>query len=219
MVIFLLMSLPHHAVGNHADWDLPPSWGSRGSLAAAWAANSELLIEQHAVSHILGKNVDQHTLSFALPPADYLDLARRIGQAREAYVDAVAGTEIGLFALTGMLTQAIYRFTLGVENFMLALYDEPEFVGFLCDYPLDVLYLAADVALRNGLMINPEHFKRMWIPRMKSVMEPAEQKGMFVILRSDCTLYDLIVKGRPEQAVRLGAFLRFIADWAPKLQP
>jgi uroporphyrinogen decarboxylase len=130
-----------------------------------------------------------------------------IRPAWEAYVDAVAGTEIGLFALTGMLSQAIYQFTLGVENFMLATYDEPEFVAhlldesmgfhrkiveFLCDYPLDVLYLADDVAFRNGLMINPEHFKRMWIPRMKHVMEPAEQKGIPIIFHSDGTLYDLI---------------------------
>ena len=237
--------------------------------------NFEVLIEAPAVSHILGREIPHHTLSFDLPPEDYIQLANAIGQdligcnffmwpfmrrgedgnpltlselpaeavavgpfydggisrsdgferiyagpektlsfqldaVREQwdrYVRAVEGTSIGLFALTGMLLQTIYQFTVGFENFMLLLYDEPDFiedlldkstdfhraiVEFLCDYPLDVLYLADDVAYRSGLMIHPRRFLKMWVPRMKRVMEPAVRKGIPIIFHSDGTLYDLI---------------------------
>lgn len=125
----------------------------------------------------------------------------------ENYIRAVKDSPIGLFAITGMIFQAIYQFTLGFENFMLLLYDDLPFVEylldvsagynrriveFLCDYPIDMLYIGDDVAFRNGLMIRPDLFLKLWVPRMKKVIEPAKQKGIPIIFHSDGTLYELI---------------------------
>lgn len=125
----------------------------------------------------------------------------------EKYIQAVKGTSIGLFGITGMVFQDIYQFTLGFENFMFLLYDNLPFiehlldvsadynrliVEFLCDYPIDMIYIGDDVAFRNGLMVRPDLFLKLWVPRMEKVIEPAKQKGIPIIFHSDGTLYELI---------------------------
>ncbi len=125
----------------------------------------------------------------------------------ERYIQAVKDTPIGLFGITGMVFQSIYQFTLKFENFMVLLYDDLPFieylldvsadfnrriVEFLCDYPMDMLYIGDDVAFRSGLMIRPDLFLRLWVSRMKKVIEPARQKGIPIIFHSDGTLYELI---------------------------
>jgi len=125
----------------------------------------------------------------------------------QKYIKAVRNTPIGLFGITGMLFQTIYQYTLGFENFMYLIYDDLPFINylldisteyhrslveFLCNYPLDVLYIGDDVAFRNGLMIKPDLFLKLWTSRMEKVIEPAKQKGIPIIFHSDGTLYELI---------------------------
>jgi hypothetical protein len=125
----------------------------------------------------------------------------------ESYISAIKGTSIGIFGITGMVFQSIYQFTLGFENFMLLLYDNLPFieylldvsadynrriVEFLCDYPIDMLYIGDDVAFRNGLIVQPDLFLKLWTTRMEKVIEPAKQKGIPIIFHSDGNIYEII---------------------------
>jgi hypothetical protein len=134
-------------------------------------------------------------------------IKRGLGPKLEAYARAVEGTDVGLFVLTGMLIQAIYQFTVGFEDFMVMLHTDRGFieelldgsaefhrriVEFVCQYPIDVLYMADDVAFRSGLMIRPEMFLELWEARMRYAIEPACDKGLSMIFHSDGTIYAIM---------------------------
>ena len=130
-----------------------------------------------------------------------------LGPKLEAYARAVEGTDIGLFALTGMLFQTIYQFIVGFEEFMVDLYTDRGFieelldvsaefhrkiVEFVCQYPIDMLYMGDDVAFKSGLMVRPELFLELWQERYRYAIQPARDKGIPMIFHSDGTLYELI---------------------------
>jgi uroporphyrinogen decarboxylase len=130
-----------------------------------------------------------------------------LGPKLEAYARAVEGTDVGLFVLTGMLLQSIYQFVVGFEDFMVMLYTDRGFieelldasaefhrriVEFVCQYPIDMLYMADDVAFKSGLMIRPEVFLDLWEERMRYAIQPARDQGIPMIFHSDGTVYDII---------------------------
>jgi uroporphyrinogen decarboxylase len=125
----------------------------------------------------------------------------------EAYSRAVEGTDVGLFVLTGTLFTGIYQHVVGFEDFMVMVYTDRGFieelldasaefhrriVEFLCQYPLDVLYIGDDVAYRSGLFIRPEVFLDLWVERMNYAIQPARDKGIPLIFHSDGTVYDIL---------------------------
>jgi len=130
-----------------------------------------------------------------------------LGPKLDAYARAVEGTDVGLFAITGMMLQSIYQFTVGFEDFMVMLYTDRGFieelldasaefhrriVEFVCKYPIDLLYIGDDVAFKSGLMIRPEMFLDLWEERMRHVIEPARAKNIPMIFHSDGTIYDIM---------------------------
>jgi len=125
----------------------------------------------------------------------------------ESYSRAVEGTDVGLFVLTGTLFTGIYQHVVGFEDFMVMIYTDRAFieelldasaefhrriVEFLCQYPLDVLYIGDDVAYRSGLFIRPEDFLDLWVERMSYAIQPARDKGIPLIFHSDGTVYDIL---------------------------
>ena len=125
----------------------------------------------------------------------------------EEYARAVEGTNVGLFVLTGTMLTGIYQHVVGFEDFMVMVHTDRGFieelldasakfhrriVEFLCQYPLDVLYIGDDVAYRSGLFMRPEVFLDLWVERMSYAILPAKDKCIPLIFHSDGTVYDIL---------------------------
>jgi len=156
-----------------------------------------------------GGTVTREQVAAMMGPDRVLELQIKglLGPKLEAYARAVEGTDVGLFVLTGMLMQSIYQFIVGFEDFMVMLHTDRGFieelldasaefhrriVEFVCQYPIDLLYMADDVAFKSGLMIKPELFLDLWEERMRYAIEPAREQGIPMIFHSDGTIYDII---------------------------
>ena len=136
-----------------------------------------------------------------------LDHQARNFQLLERYVEAVAGTEIGLFVLLGAFFTSAYDSIFGFENFMHLLYDDRSLIEQvlqdhsayyatmaerLVEYPLTFFYIGDDLAYKTGTLIRPELMRQMWVPCMRRVCAPALQKGVPILFHSDGNVEALI---------------------------
>lgn len=105
---------------------------------------------------------------------------------------AVFGSVRGPFSSTWLLV--------GVENFMVNLYDDPEFIDELLTKCTDffiaggkrlaaagvqALIFADDYGSNTGPLISPEHFKRHILPQVKRMVGELGKVGLPVIMHSD----------------------------------
>ncbi len=117
----------------------------------------------------------------------------------DIYNDAIKGTNIGTFILTGTIFQTCYQFLVGFEDFFALAYTETEFIEFLMDKCLDYymkvieialdsgisfLFLGDDIAFGSGVFMNPVKFKEIWLPRYKKMVNLAKQAGVPVLFHS-----------------------------------
>ena len=95
----------------------------------------------------------------------------------------------------------------GMENLMLKMFDDPEFVhrvaemvtryslnqlDMLVDAGLDVLVVEDDIADKNGPMVSPAQFKEFINPYNRKLVERAHEKGLKVVRHSDGNLWMLL---------------------------
>ncbi len=126
------------------------------------------------------------------------DLAPRYEYMKQ-YRDAVKGTQIGTFILTGCLLQYCYNFLCDFTEFFVMCYDQRDLVEQLLDdcveYCLKItemaidcgitfLYLGDDVAYKPGTFMNPELFKELWFPRITKLIKTAKDAGIPVMFHS-----------------------------------
>ena len=115
--------------------------------------------------------------------------------ALDAYVRAFEGSGIGVGVLLRSVFCNTYE-TLGMENFMLTMHDDPGVIESLFDvfhrYSLeisrsaaqrDVDFLAIDDDLcdNNGFLVDPSFLRSEWVWRTRQIMEPFLAKGLPVI--------------------------------------
>ncbi len=140
-----------------------------------------------------------------LPPTmDHLEDRFRL--LRE-YRAKTAGTELALFALTGDFFTQAYDSAFGFDAFMLLLYDDPvlveEYLELHADFyarlvrrlvecGIDFLYIGDDIAHKGGTLISPRDMRRLWLPRMRRVMQPALERGIPVLYHSDGNIWDML---------------------------
>lgn len=125
----------------------------------------------------------------------------------DAYAAAVAGTDIGLFVLTGSFLCDTYTSVFGFENFMVTLYDERDLIEEvleqyatyyvamaerLTQYDLTFFYAGDDVAYRTGTLVQPDLLRELWVPRMQRIMAPAVQRNIPILFHSDGNIVDII---------------------------
>ena len=101
------------------------------------------------------------------------------------------------------------RQIMGVTNYLLALYDEPELIHDICDTYLlfltayygriledidvDCLLIWEDMAGKQGSLISPAHFTEFLRPRYKAMVNFAKARGVDIILTdSDGFVEELI---------------------------
>jgi hypothetical protein len=138
------------------------------------------------------------TIKKRLPP-DWEDLTKRL-KSRDFPV-RLGGTNGGFLGFP--------RQIMGITNYMMALYDDPELIHDICDTFLDFLLqyygaIAADVDIdclliwedmagKGGSLISPDHYREFLTPAYKSMVGFAKDAGIDIILTdSDGYVEDLI---------------------------
>jgi uroporphyrinogen decarboxylase len=89
---------------------------------------------------------------------------------------------------------------MGYEDFFLTLYDDRDLieavmerftkhtctlVGELIERKVDMIYIPDDIAFGQGLMIDPEVFSKLWIPRMERIVGPVIDAEIPRVYHSD----------------------------------
>lgn len=142
---------------------------------------------------------------FPFPDVGNDRYASGLAQEIEAFHDAG-------FAVQGAMSQTVFELAwamYGMENLMVAFYDNPGFVTCLFDKiterkkamarkfvkaGVDILRLGDDVGSQRGMMINPEVWREFLKPRLASIIETArgEKPGIPVLFHSDGDVREII---------------------------
>lgn len=124
----------------------------------------------------------------------------------EKYLEAAKGTNIGVWVSTHSVFDSTYL-AVGYQDFMLKLYDDLKFVEYIMDLFLEFesrvvreiverdihfLIIGDDVAQKDGLMIQPELFRKLWVDRTAKIIEPAREKGIPLVFHSDGDLTEVM---------------------------
>jgi uroporphyrinogen decarboxylase len=134
------------------------------------------------------------------------DVEDRLQYLRE-YRKAAEGTRMGTMILGGGIFQTLYEFVIGLADTMMMCYEQRDLIEEMlevsADYyqklvaaavaaGLDVFYFADDFAWKNGLMIPPQLFKEIWLPRAARLISPAVEAGVPVFFHSDGKIDDAV---------------------------
>ncbi len=136
-----------------------------------------------------------------VPPAPKKENLLLLMAARERFRDtkAIFWMMRGTFVLSWRLT--------GMENLMLKMFDDPDFVhsiarmtyeynvqmlDLLVEAGLDVLIIEDDIADKNFPLISPDQFKEFINPYNRKLVELGHEKGLKVIRHSDGNLWPLL---------------------------
>jgi uroporphyrinogen decarboxylase len=114
--------------------------------------------------------------------------------------------DIALFWLMRGAFVRSWRLT-GMENYMLNLYQNPEFIhrlaslvteynlkqlDMLASAGLDVLVVEDDIAATNNLLISPRHFMEFVNPYNRKLVDRAHKLGLKVVRHSDGNLWSIM---------------------------
>jgi len=139
----------------------------------------------------------------------------------KAYLEAVKGTNIAVALQTGNFFLTHYH-NLNGSDFFSLIYDDPELVDEMLtassDYftkyvkealklGFDVFMAGDDVAYKTGLMINPEHFKKLYKPHAEKIYESVLNAGIPIIFDCDGNPTEII-----DMIIELGCSTLFPID-------
>jgi uroporphyrinogen decarboxylase len=134
------------------------------------------------------------------------DMEERLQYVRE-YVEAAKGTNIGVMFCGFCIFQTLYEFVMGMDNCMVILMEDEDFFSELMvrsadyyaelvqravDEGIDMIFAADDFAYKNGLLVRPEIFKRLWRPHFDRILEPARNANIPIIFHSDGKVDDCV---------------------------
>ena len=122
------------------------------------------------------------------------------------YVDELSGSDVGVGPVCRSCFCNTYE-TLGLENFMLKLYDDLPLVEHimdifmdyanrivegLCERDIDCFWLDDDVTMNSGFLVPPDLIHRLWVPRTDKMLEPLRKKGIPIYMHCCANLDDLL---------------------------
>jgi len=142
-----------------------------------------------------------------VPPGDD-DIEEKMQYVREyrRVLDA-SGTKIGFCVLFGAYFQTLYEFMIGMEDCMIMVYEQRDFIEELLEISssywvkfvkraieegVDFIWPADDVAFKTGLFLPPKIMKEMWLPHLARIIEPAVNAGKPVMFHSDGRIDDIV---------------------------
>ncbi len=138
----------------------------------------------------------------SLPP-------RRVEKMMELidwYLDVCKGTDVGVGPLCGSCLYNTYE-VLGMENFMLKLYDDIKLVEHIMDIfidyglkittelskrDIDCFWLNDDLAFNNGFLVQPKFIKDLWVPRTRKMLKPLREKNIPIYTHCCANIRDFI---------------------------
>ena len=116
-------------------------------------------------------------------------------------------TKIGVMASYGCIMQTLYEFVVGMNDFMMMTYEEPVLIEEMLEISaehfrnmtialmkenVDFIGIADDVAFKTGLFIPPKIMKKIWLPRIAKIIEPAVKNDIPIMFHSDGKIDDII---------------------------
>ncbi len=122
------------------------------------------------------------------------------------YLDVFKGTDVGVGPMCRSCFCNTYE-VLGIENFMLKLYDDIKLVEHIMDIftdysikitkelskrDIDLFWLDDDIAFNNGFLVQPEFIKDLWMPRTRAILEPIKEKNIPICMHCCANIGDLI---------------------------
>lgn len=140
-----------------------------------------------------------------IPPSEE-DIEKKLFYLDE-YKEAVKGTNIGVGVLFGCLIQTPYEFMVGMNDFMMMVYEDRNFIEEILEVSteywikfvkaivargVDILWPADDFAFKTGLFIPPKLFKEIWGKRYRRILEPAVNAKVPMIFHSDGKIDDMV---------------------------
>ena len=160
---------------------------------AGWGFGGDVWVtDERGVRRYVDGRIKRRADITELPPLDVGATYRKVERFLAATEGTGAGVYVGLHGIFHDVIQSV-----GYGDFMLALHDDPGFVETLLDislehnvqlveglaaYPLTFLRFYEDIAYNRGLMLRPEVFKRLWLPRVVRLVAPARAAGLPVTL-------------------------------------
>ena len=122
------------------------------------------------------------------------------------YLDEFSGSGIGVGPLCRSCFCNTYE-TLGIENFMLKLYDDlplvehlmdifmdyaNQIIEGLCDRNIDCFWLDDDLTMNSGFLVPPDFIHKLWIPRTEKMLKPLRDRGIPIYMHCCANLDDLL---------------------------
>lgn len=126
-----------------------------------------------------------------------------VDRKAKAYAEMRRSSNIGtIHTFTGVLDPAYL--SMGMAEFMLMLYDDPEFIEDMMDHYLqcamermevvcqydeiDVICINDDVCIGTGPIISPGMMEALWKPRIEQLIRLPKARGKFLTFHSDGNL-------------------------------
>ena len=131
-----------------------------------------------------------------------------VGYIRE-YKETIKrrNSKVGVSVIFGCLSQTLYEFVVGMNDFMMMVYEDRELIEEMLEAScvhfvnlskaivaegVDFIFPADDVAFKTGLFIPPKIFKDIWVKRMARIFEPAVNAGIPIMFHSDGRIDDVV---------------------------
>jgi uroporphyrinogen decarboxylase len=141
-----------------------------------------------------------------LKKPDQKDINTAIEHLR-SYREAVKGTNIGVTVQIGGIFIYCYEFLVGMNDFMMACYEDRQFVEEILDAAtdwcvslskavikegIDYSYFFEDGGFKTGLFLPPKLMKEIWVPRMARIVETALEARNAVFFHSCGNITDIV---------------------------
>lgn len=123
------------------------------------------------------------------------------------YLEAAEGTSIGVYPSVSSFFDGTYL-AIGTQDFMLTLYDDRKFLEALMDIILEYyaqvteavsrydeipfVFINDDIAYKDGLMIHPDMFRELFVPRMERMLSPVKSKDKTITYHTDGNLKQVL---------------------------
>ena len=116
-------------------------------------------------------------------------------------------SKIGVAPVFGCLMQTLYEFVVGMNDFMMMVYEDPIFVEDMLEVSTehfvkmtktvvaekaDFVFVGDDVAFKTGLFLPPDIMKKIWVPRLARIFAPAVEAGIPILFHSDGKIDDIV---------------------------